>query len=451
MSLVARPAISVEVLRPVEVAMPSTVIPNFDPLVTAGTTEGMTQILTGEAFNPISIGSSDSETTETVFEEEILALLAASFQNDVSVGTAVAIPQGIDLNHAPVAVAEGEQIPTIVPRVTQFLAAQSLLPQSPDAPQEFSAHAPTAESAPANVLSARPIASLIPESLRSWETDVPIERQLQDLLSATGSSAAPPVVQGTRPKETESLDEATATTGRIRSIGAAVRSGFDAESELDSVKMPSALHGIHDSASELRAPESHAAEIPQQTTSVDSLAGNPEQFESGDSGHSDSSPVVHTDSFNPGSVPQSALVPASPQTGPVSPKGDHIAEQIADSLFEHAEVVKHKGEHRFTMRLDPPELGQLEIEMEHTEGRLAIRINAADPVSFRFIQATVDELSANLHQQDSVFHEVNIDITTGGDSNQPDRDESQWRQQNQSFEDIPEAQEEQAGIVSFMA
>jgi len=102
----------------------------------------------------------------------------------------------------------------------------------------------------------------------------------------------------------------------------------------------------------------------------------------------------------------------------------NLAEQIAAEAVKHAEVVKHQGQQRFTMRLDPPELGKLIVEMQRTEHGLTMRVNAADPVTLGLIQSSLEELNASLGRQDSVFQEVNIDVSTGGEFQQSFADRS---------------------------
>lgn len=125
----------------------------------------------------------------------------------------------------------------------------------------------------------------------------------------------------------------------------------------------------------------------------------------------------------PFSIGANAAVDQASDTAIVDPP--NLAEQIANEAVKHAEVVKHQGQQRFTMRLDPPELGKLVVEMERTERGIALRVNAVDPATLGLIQSSVDELNSNLtNQQDSIFQEVNIDVTTGEDSHRSfdDRD-----------------------------
>lgn len=105
----------------------------------------------------------------------------------------------------------------------------------------------------------------------------------------------------------------------------------------------------------------------------------------------------------------------------------NLAEQIASEAVKHAEIVKHQGQQRFTMRLDPPELGKLVVEMERTDKGLTMRVNAVDPATLGLIQTSLEELNSNLSQQDSVFQEMNIDVTTGGASEESFNDRSSER------------------------
>lgn len=58
------------------------------------------------------------------------------------------------------------------------------------------------------------------------------------------------------------------------------------------------------------------------------------------------------------------------------------------------------------------------VEMERTDTGINLRVNAIDPATLGLLQASVNELNSNLSQQDSIFQEVDIDVTTGDGSEQ---------------------------------
>jgi flagellar hook-length control protein FliK len=113
----------------------------------------------------------------------------------------------------------------------------------------------------------------------------------------------------------------------------------------------------------------------------------------------------------------SLLSPQQPVTEPLD-----VAEQIASEAVRHAEVVKDVGRQTFTMRLDPPELGKLTIEMTKTIDGMVLKVHAAEAATLSLIESSIDDLNNRLSQSDSIFQEMEVDVRTGRDSDQPPRE-----------------------------
>ena len=210
----------------------------------------------------------------------------------------------------------------------------------------------------------------------------------------------------------------------------------------------------------------------ESNTATKSAAAPPSATASGQHAPSDSMPHKTTSDttndaeLNPqprlaNNTPNSAVVPvitsasvdAQQLTSQRIAAPVELAEQIAHETLKHAEVVKHHGTQRFTMRLDPPRLGQLVIEMERTEHGIALRMSAGDPATLSLIRASVNDLSRDLAQHESIFQEVNIDVTTDDHSSDSRRDETfqKARKPTQTETQPTIVDPTVSGRISFMA
>lgn len=91
-----------------------------------------------------------------------------------------------------------------------------------------------------------------------------------------------------------------------------------------------------------------------------------------------------------------------------------IAEQLATEVSRRVETSVVDGQERFTMRLDPPELGELVISMRRTASGIELHVEAADPATMNLIQNGIDQMKSDPERSGSVFQQLNIDVTTGG-------------------------------------
>lgn len=94
-------------------------------------------------------------------------------------------------------------------------------------------------------------------------------------------------------------------------------------------------------------------------------------------------------------------------------------EQMLQALRDNVELQLQQRVQSATIRLDPPELGSLEILVSHESGRLSVQVNAAQPEVARMLQQTSERLRQELVGQ----HFVQVNVQVGADSGhgQPDR------------------------------
>jgi flagellar hook-length control protein FliK len=106
-------------------------------------------------------------------------------------------------------------------------------------------------------------------------------------------------------------------------------------------------------------------------------------------------------------------------------------EQMLHALRDSIDLQLRHGSQQATIRLDPAELGSLEIQLSHEAGRLHVQINAGQADVARLLQQTSDRLRQELVGQN--FMQVSVEVSSDG---QPGR---QQTRQNRAwgFEDEP--------------
>jgi len=274
-----------------------------------------------------------------------------------------------------------------------------------------------------------------------------------DVVDADGKStlAQPPL------QETPA-DEVTETTSDSEGDVASLKSQAGATDQTRSESESAQQHDGDDNWTEQSHKIGHESNLktsglprprqPLQTAIDETVEARP-TAESNAAGMLTETPAVGGASF------QTTQADTGMTTGPTSidPPAD-LAQQIANEAVRHAELVKHQGQQRFTMRLDPPELGELEIEMERTVDGISLRVHAVEATTMSMIQDSLDLLSRDPNQQDSVFQEMNIDVSTGNHSS-PGHSHQKQTHHNQSpllsANDPGEAPQQETEEVSFVA
>lgn len=87
-------------------------------------------------------------------------------------------------------------------------------------------------------------------------------------------------------------------------------------------------------------------------------------------------------------------------------------EQMLHALRENVDLQIQQKIQSATIRLDPPELGSMEIMLSHESGRLNVQLTAANIDVARLLQQTSDRLRQELVGQ----HFVQVNVQVGADS-----------------------------------
>ncbi|MGM3389724.1 flagellar hook-length control protein FliK [Stutzerimonas stutzeri] len=93
-------------------------------------------------------------------------------------------------------------------------------------------------------------------------------------------------------------------------------------------------------------------------------------------------------------------------------------EQMLMALRENVELQIQQKIQSATIRLDPPELGSLEILLSHESGRLNVQLSAANADVARLLQQTSDRLRQELVGQHFVQVNVQVGTESGGQQGQ---------------------------------
>lgn len=98
-------------------------------------------------------------------------------------------------------------------------------------------------------------------------------------------------------------------------------------------------------------------------------------------------------------------------------------EQLLHALRDNVQVQIQQKIQNATIRLDPPELGSLEIYLSHESGRLTVQITSSQADVARLIQATSERLRQELSGPQ--FIQVNVQTFADGQSGQQQSRERQ--------------------------
>src|SRR5690606_13255712 len=91
-------------------------------------------------------------------------------------------------------------------------------------------------------------------------------------------------------------------------------------------------------------------------------------------------------------------------------------EQMLHALRQHVEVNLQQGLQQAHIRLDPPELGSLEIQITQEAGRLSVQIGAGQAEIVRLLQQTSERLRQDLLEQH--FPQVDVQVFADGGQQQ---------------------------------
>jgi flagellar hook-length control protein FliK len=128
--------------------------------------------------------------------------------------------------------------------------------------------------------------------------------------------------------------------------------------------------------------------------------------------------------MNPPVTESAALERTLKLQGPETKGG----EQLLQALRDNVELQTQQRVQNTTIRLDPPEMGKMEIILTHEQGRLNVQISAQHSDVVRLLQQTSDRLRHELVAQN--FTQVDVEIS-GGQSGQHHSPRDQARLANE--------------------
>jgi len=106
-----------------------------------------------------------------------------------------------------------------------------------------------------------------------------------------------------------------------------------------------------------------------------------------------------------------AVAPPAPPA-PVAPPP--VAEQVADALVSRAEVARRDGATEFQMRLDPPELGRLQVKLVASGDELRGQLLVADDSVRRVLESQLPELRQKLEAAGVTVQSLDVATDPGG-------------------------------------
>jgi len=137
----------------------------------------------------------------------------------------------------------------------------------------------------------------------------------------------------------------------------------------------------------------------------------------------------------PGTATSSAAATATPLTAerPLKLQAPQTqwGEQMLASLREHVELQINQRIQNATIRLDPPELGSLEIFLSHESGRLSVQLSAANADIARLLQQTSERLRQELVGQNFVQVNVQVSADAQGGRQQQQAQAQSWRAEDE--------------------
>lgn len=152
-------------------------------------------------------------------------------------------------------------------------------------------------------------------------------------------------------------------------------------------------------------------------------------------------------------VTQPALTGAMASTEPVLERGLKLiapqarwGEQMLNALRETVEIQVQQRFQQATIRLDPPELGSLEIFISHESGRLSVHISAAQTDVARLLAHSSERMRQELVQQNLLHVDVQVSSDARGQSS---REQARQQHEPAIAQAIEEAQVPDSGPTGY--
>ena len=127
-------------------------------------------------------------------------------------------------------------------------------------------------------------------------------------------------------------------------------------------------------------------------------------------------PVAMSTQDSSHSVSSTTTATAAPVTTTLKmdPEPSRWSEQLQSALGDRLQVqVKQQIQHA-TIRLDPPDMGKIDISMQVDNGRVQVQINASHAEVYRALQQTSNDLRQSLTEQNFVQVNVQVSSQSGG-------------------------------------
>lgn len=122
-------------------------------------------------------------------------------------------------------------------------------------------------------------------------------------------------------------------------------------------------------------------------------------------------PVDSSPNVSPATLSTAAPVTT---TLKMDPEPSRWSEQLQSALGDRLQVqVKQQIQHA-TIRLDPPDMGKIDISMQVDNGRVQVQINASHAEVYRALQQTSNDLRQSLIEQNFVQVNVQVSSQSGG-------------------------------------
>ncbi|AJZ91872.1 hypothetical protein VW41_05565 [Klebsiella michiganensis] len=112
--------------------------------------------------------------------------------------------------------------------------------------------------------------------------------------------------------------------------------------------------------------------------------------------------------IQPGAV--GSETPLASATIKLAPDSSRWTQQLQSALGERLQVqIKDQIQHA-TIRLDPPEMGKIDIAVQIENGRVQVTINASQGEVYRALQQVSNDLRQSLTEQN--FVQVNVQVSS---------------------------------------
>ncbi|EIC83882.1 flagellar hook-length control protein FliK [Serratia sp. M24T3] len=229
-----------------------------------------------------------------------------------------------------------------------------------------------------------------------------------------------PVVPASPPSEEKPLPPGPPPTAVSQSISATeVTTGFP--------KVPSLAQQV------LILPDAKTAGVNADTSAIFPLLIKSERVERPPS-PATPAPLI---GLNPIAGTDPSLVPSSTTTTESTLKlqgnNDRWAQQLSGALGEKLQMqLEGKVQHAM-IRLDPAEMGKIDISLHLEAGKLTVQINAGQPDVYRALQSVSNELRQNLLQPNV---QVNLQVSSHSPQQQQMQQQSRQQQPHLPTDDI---------------